>query len=162
MRTVDPHEQEETSRESRLTSTSRTSPQTLQRNVSVPGGREGGRNRSSSDTRREYQSTLGYTYAPMLREVLRAFRRPVHELVSVPLDGQPEVFALESPSGELPAGWVEVDFQVRDARKAELLVDPGGGFEALAPPLPRNGRIRAIAQLPACAAGAWHGRGLFC
>ncbi len=98
----------------------------------------------------------------MLREVLRAFRRPVHELVSVPLDGQPEVFALESPSGELPAGWVDVDFQVRDARKAELLVDPGGGFEALAPPLPRNGRIRAIAQLPACAAGAWHGRGLFC
>ncbi len=89
----------------------------------------------------------------MLREVLRAVRRPVHELKSVLLDGQSTVFDLSSPLRQLPAGWVEIDFHVGAARKAQLLVDSGVGFEALPLPLPRNGRVRAIARLPDHVAG---------
>ena len=81
--------------------------------------------------------------------------RASHRLAAVPVAGG--AFELTSARGRLPGGWVQLDFELpAGGAQPRLLVDAGAGFSnsaAIPLPLPREGRVRALIELPARVAG---------
>ena len=64
------------------------------------------------------------------------------------------LFELRTNREQLPAGWVQLNFEIRGTLPAapRLLIDDGQGFAeagALQLPLPREGQLQTIVQLPA-------------
>ena len=64
------------------------------------------------------------------------------------------MFELRTNREQLPAGWVQLSFEIRGTLPAapRLLIDDGQGFAeagALQLPLPREGQLQTIVQLPA-------------